>query len=169
MGGDSKGWQLQALKEIVMCNSEICELRKYKNGYNQYGDVYLTINSNLRAELVNEYDQCVAIIKQTEPDYVPNRINRTGKTGGCYVATCVYGSYDCPQVWTLRRFRDYELSKSWYGRLFIKIYYAISPKIVKLFGKTKWFNNMWKPKLDKMVAKLNEEGYDSTPYDDIEW
>lgn len=26
---------------------------------------------------------------------------------GCYVATCVYGSYDCPEVWTLRRFRDY--------------------------------------------------------------
>lgn len=24
------------------------------------------------------------------------------KTGGaCYIATCVYGSYDCPQVWTL--------------------------------------------------------------------
>ena len=27
---------------------------------------------------------------------------------GCYIATCVYGSYDCPQVLTLRRFRDYE-------------------------------------------------------------
>ena len=25
---------------------------------------------------------------------------------GCYIATCVYGSYDCPQVQTLRRFRD---------------------------------------------------------------
>lgn len=25
---------------------------------------------------------------------------------GCYIATCVYGSYDCPQVWILRRFRD---------------------------------------------------------------
>ena len=170
-GEDSKGWQLLALKEIVMCNSTICEPRRYESGYNQYGDVYsnTTINSNLRAELVTEYDQCVAIIKQSEPDYVPNQINRTGKSDGCYVATCVYGSYDCPQVWTLRRFRDYELSKSWYGRLFIKTYYAISPKIVKLFGKTKWFNNMWKPKLDKMVAKLNEEGYESTPYDDIKW
>ena len=28
------------------------------------------------------------------------------KKGGCYVATAVYGSYDCPQVWTLRRVRD---------------------------------------------------------------
>src|SRR5699024_12626084 len=23
-------------------------------------------------------------------------------SGGCYVATAVYGSYDCPEVWTLR-------------------------------------------------------------------
>lgn len=170
-GEDSKEWQLLALKEIVMCNSAICEPREYKSGYNQYGDIYsnTTINSNLRTELVNEYDQCVAIIKQTEPDYVPEQINRTGSSGGCYVATCVYGSYDCPQVWTLRRFRDYGLSKSWYGRLFIKTYYAISPTIVKMFGKTKWFNNMWKPRLDKMVKKLNKEGYNSTPYEDKNW
>ena len=38
--------------------------------------------------------------------------------GGCYVATCVYGSYDCPQVWTLRRFRDDTLGSTWYGRAF---------------------------------------------------
>ena len=31
---------------------------------------------------------------------------------GCYVATCVYGSYDCPQVWTLRRFRDNTLAET---------------------------------------------------------
>lgn len=44
---------------------------------------------------------------------------------GCYIATYVYGSYDCPQVWTLRRFRDYTLHETWYGRAFIKCYYAI--------------------------------------------
>lgn len=43
-------------------------------------------------------------------------------SGGCYIATCVYGSYDCPQVWTLRRFRDYTLDETWYGRLFIRCY-----------------------------------------------
>ena len=32
-------------------------------------------------------------------------------SGGCYVATAVYGSYDCPQVWTLRRYRDYTPQK----------------------------------------------------------
>ena len=26
---------------------------------------------------------------------------------GDYISTCVYGSYDCPEGWMLRRFRDY--------------------------------------------------------------
>lgn len=56
------------------------------------------------------------------------------KSGGCYVATAVYGSYDCPQVWTLRRYRDYTLAETWYGRAFIYTYYAISPTLVKWFG-----------------------------------
>ena len=30
---------------------------------------------------------------------------------GCYIATSIYGSYDCLEVWTLRRYRDYKLSK----------------------------------------------------------
>lgn len=87
-------------------------------------------------------------------------------SGGCYVATCVYGSYDCPEVWTLRRFRDYYLSKTWYGRAFIKLYYSVSPLIVKLFGKFVLFKKLWKPILDKMVISLNEKGYESTKYED---
>lgn len=85
---------------------------------------------------------------------------------GCYVATCVYGSYDCPEVWTLRRYRDNTLDTTWYGKLFIKTYYAVSPTVVKLFGNTKWFKSFWKTKLDRMVKKLQENGVEDTPYDD---
>jgi len=63
-------------------------------------------------------------------------------SSGCYIATAVYGSYDCPQVWTLRRFRDNMLAKTWYGRTLIRAYYAISPTIVKWFGKAEWFTNL---------------------------
>lgn len=90
-------------------------------------------------------------------------------SGGCYVATAVYGSYDCPQVWTLRRYRDYTLAETWHGRAFIKTYYAISPTLVKWFGHTKWFKKMWQGKLDKLVAKLQENGVESTPYEDKNW
>lgn len=90
-------------------------------------------------------------------------------SGACYVATAVYGSYDCPQVWTLRRFRDYTLAETWYGRAFIRTYYAISPTLVKWFGHTEWFKKMWKGKLDRMVATLNAEGVEDTPYEDKVW
>ena len=93
----------------------------------------------------------------------------TSSSVGCYVATAVYGSYDCPQVWTLRRYRDYSLAPTWYGRLFIALYYAISPTIVKWFGNTDWFNKMWKGRLDKMVKRLQEEGFENTPYEDKNW
>ena len=93
----------------------------------------------------------------------------TFKSGGCYVATCVYGSYNCPQVWTLRRYRDNTLAKTWYGRAFIHTYYAISPTIVKWFGNTTWFKKLWRGKLDKMVRKLNNKGVENTPYTDRSW
>lgn len=110
-------------------------------------------------------------IRQYEPSFqTPKQaIQATKKGGGCYVATAVYGSYDCPQVWTLRRYRDNTLASTWYGRLFIRTYYAVSPTIVKWFGETEWFKNMWRGKLDKMVSDLNEQGVEDTPYNDREW
>lgn len=88
---------------------------------------------------------------------------------GCYVATCVYGSYDCPQVWTLRRFRDETLAATWYGRAFIRCYYAVSPTLVRLFGGQRWFRAVWKPRLDGMVRRLNGQGVADTPYQDRSW
>ena len=92
--------------------------------------------------------------------------SRPSSSGGCYVATAVYGSYDCPEVWLLRRYRDYYLDKNFFGRLFIKIYYAISPTLVKWFGKAKWFKKLIKPILEKKIKKLKELGYSDTEYDD---
>ena len=99
----------------------------------------------------------------------PRRQWERKRKSGCYVATAVYGSYDCPQVWTLRRYRDYALAETWYGRAFIHTYYAVSPTLVKWFGRTAWFKNMWKPKLDRIVKELNNAGIESTPYQDRSW
>lgn len=84
--------------------------------------------------------------------------------GGCYVATSIYGSYDCPEVWTLRRFRDDTLAHSWFGRQFIRVYYAVSPRIVDLFGNSAWFHRLWKPVINLLVVKLQNNGVDSSPY-----
>ena len=101
------------------------------------------------------------------PQAAANPQGRSNKSsGGCYIATAVYGSYDCPQVWTLRCFRDYFLAGRWYGRAFIKFYYAVSPTMVKYFGETKLFKRYFKSRLDKFVSELNNHGYDDKPYCD---
>ena len=100
------------------------------------------------------------------PPPVAEKTAEQPKKSGCYVATAVYGSYDCPEVWTLRRFRDYSLAATLLGRLFIMFYYAISPALVKWFGNTKWFKKIWKALLDKMVEKLQRNGFENTPYQD---
>lgn len=91
---------------------------------------------------------------------------RPQNSGGCYVATCVYGSYDCPEVWTLRRFRDKYLKRSYWGRLFIKAYYAISPKVVSVFGSSTWFRSTTKTILSAFVYYLKRRGYSDNPYKD---
>ncbi|MFA5404886.1 MAG: CFI-box-CTERM domain-containing protein [Ignavibacteria bacterium] len=59
------------------------------------------------------------------------------KTEGCFIATVCYGSYDAYEVVVLRRLRDNVLNNFSCGRLFIKIYYAISPASAKLIDKSK--------------------------------
>lgn len=85
---------------------------------------------------------------------------------GCYIATCVYGSYDCPNVWVLRRFRDEVLRKSVIGRCIVSMYYFISPSLVNLFGNRPWFSRGWKPLLDFIVDKLISQGICDDPYTD---
>lgn len=116
----------------------------------------------------NHYDKNGHRTGGSDPGFLCG-YNHNNNTSGCYVATCVYGSYDCPQVWTLRRFRDNTLAKSIFGRVFIRTYYAVSPTIVKWFGETNWFQKLWRGPLDKLVSKLQADGVESTPYNDRNW
>ena len=85
----------------------------------------------------------------------------------CYIATCVYKTYDAKELYVLRRYRDKHLRRSWHGRLFIKFYYFNAPIVIKLFGRFKWFNKMWKKILDRKVKKLVKKGYLDCYYEDI--
>ena len=44
--------------------------------------------------------------------------------------------------------------------------YAISPVLVKWFGRTDWFKKLWKRPLDSMVKRLMSNGLADTPYQD---
>ena len=127
------------------------------------------------ADIFNDVDRDPA--EQPIPEYtftVPENatsvtVEATFIPTKCYIATSVYGSYDTPEVWTLRRFRDDVLGETWYGRLFIKAYYATSPTLVHWFGDAEWFQNFWRDKLDTLVDNLQEDGFESTPYQDKDW
>lgn len=142
--------------------------------------LFLPLNS--RAKDIEKLKGAYAEISRLDPNFTHDSIpdvepinspsidvNANSGSGGCYVATAVYGSYDCPEVWTLRRFRDYTLAETWYGRFFVRTYYKLSPVLVKWFGKSNWFKKLWKPVLDKIVKKLNCGGVANTPYNDRNW
>ena len=56
-------------------------------------------------------------------------------SGGCFVATAVYGSSLAPEVMTFRQFRDEVLLPSKLGSAFVQVYYFISPSVAKVISK----------------------------------
>ena len=157
----------------------LCEIAaiSYAKGYKGYvqlpGDIPENVQTAIRKYGNRAYNNAPEDVK---PYYYREmqRVQNTfleqpqvqEKKKGCYIATAVYGSYNCPEVWVLRRYRDNDLDSNIFGKMFIKIYYAISATVVKLIGKRKWFNTYWRKRLDRKVLRLKEKGYADTPYDD---
>ncbi|WP_394551814.1 CFI-box-CTERM domain-containing protein [Agromyces sp. MMS24-JH15] len=90
----------------------------------------------------------------------------SSSNNGCYVATSVYGSYDCPEVWALRRWRDAVLSQTEIGKAAIHVYYAVSPGLVRTFGGKRWFVSITRKPLDAFVSSLIRRGVSDAPYRD---
>jgi DNA-directed RNA polymerase subunit RPC12/RpoP len=150
------------LKHQVTYMVEKCKWLRYKgdsvwNG-SRYVDNYINtwVLDSVRQAAVAQYDECVAEIQKNDLNYQPPVIARTGytKSGGCYIATAVYGSYEAPEVMVLRKFRDEVLTKSLLGRVFIKTYYVLSPPVANWLKSAKRTNKIVKVLLDNLVNKL---------------
>lgn len=180
-------------KKIKQYKSGIRQIEIVQNGCAFLGEIRITSEQFLKIQkLVDEGNDSLAVTSIQEickcdsgpamyivhnfdtldfckpQSYIKTSPENTS-SGACYIATSVYGSYDCPQVWTLRRYRDNILAETWYGRAFIRIYYALSPSAVKYFGNINGIKKIWKSMLDPMVEKLNINGVESTPYEDKKW
>lgn len=90
----------------------------------------------------------------TPPNAAP--ASSPAKSEGCYIATAVYGSYDAPEVMTLRRFRDEVLAQSCFGRWFIRTYYRFSPPVAERLKNAGRINRFVRSILDKWVQRLNK-------------
>lgn len=75
--------------------------------------------------------------------------------GSCFVATAVYGSYDCPQVMALRRLRDERLLPDPLGRAAVSLYYAVGPYLAMVVGNLPWLSKAVRHILNAVVKKIN--------------
>ena len=175
----SKRWLLLDFGKATNIIEQLCWLESlgiahYTRDYNFDGNGCLLLHftdiakSCSLQQLYDVIDQKVTLsaIGKNPSNQQTCKSVANNNSNGCYIATCVYGSYDCPEVWALRRFRDQSLNRTLFGRLFIKIYYVISPKLVQWFGSTRWFRFLCRKGLDPFVQKLKASGYKSSPYDD---
>jgi uncharacterized protein YqiB (DUF1249 family) len=88
------------------------------------------------------------------------------KSGGCYIATMAYGSYEHPQVMVLRQFRDETLDKSQFGRWFIKTYYHYSPKLVEKLEDKEVINKAIRKLLNQFIKLISRlQNYRRTKLD----
>ena len=139
--------------------------------------VFATITSNVNTGKLMVFERVFKRL-QTSPREIEISLEQARKgiihsikdkyksSSGCYIATAVYGSYNSPQVRVLRRYRDNILSKTKLGKIFIKVYYCLSPTLVKYFGSTMIVQRYLRKKLDKKVEVLLSKGVDDSPYYD---
>lgn len=111
-------------------------------------------------ELKSRFNQNKSIISgiQTQLNQITSRAtsysssrSSSSSSEGCYIATIAYGSYEHPQVIELRKFRDNTLSKSSFGRGFIKTYYKYSPKLVEHLKDKPIVNQIIKSILNTLI------------------
>ena len=165
--GESSVPDLTHQTDLILDVHYSCRLYENKRWKERNNRVLFINNSNNRLEEISMAKRRYKPPRGSKSERYEYKMRKMKKhSSGCYIATSVYGSYDCPEVWTLRRFRDNTLSKSWFGRAVIRIYYAVSPSIVKWFGSKSWFKNIWRAKLDRIVQLLKKQGVEDTPYED---
>lgn len=137
------------------------------HGFDHYDAGGKVIGSSARGAL-DKYEHTFISSGRTGTGSVGKNSTDVKNGGACYIATCVYGSYDTPELWIFRRFRDGYLGSRGWGRAFIRVYYAVSPVLVFLFGRSHWFRSFWRRVLDRIAADLRKKGYEDTRYSDID-
>lgn len=91
-------------------------------------------------------------------DSLKSQVSSTSRPGGggCFIATVSYGSYEHPSVRKLRNFRDTILQNYKAGRVFIKIYYYISPKIAEYMREKAFLKKLTRRFIDLFINKFGK-------------
>jgi len=83
-----------------------------------------------------------------------NVFGKGGKSGGCFIATAVYGSPFENEVMVLKNFRDNWLMQYKVGKTFVKLYYWLSPPLANQIAKNDFLRKITKSFLIIPLLKL---------------
>jgi hypothetical protein len=138
---------------------KVALILKLKNKVDQAWGIVQTIgemdiSSELRTHYTNNRSSLYSLKNQLA-DVKASSSTSSSSSNGCYIATMAYGDYDHPQVLVLRKFRDEKLSKSAFGRGFIKTYYRYSPMLVEKLKNYDYINRSIRKILNLIIKLIN--------------
>ncbi len=136
--------ELQANKQVYGSNSALTgatpadvdlALQYINRSLEHYPEnaIYLNLKALLLWEGKGNKDEAAKLLEKAaslKPSDIDIQNNlKAIKTSGCFVATAAFGTPLAEEINILRQWRDGMLSKSFAGKLFILIYYAVSPSL----------------------------------------
>lgn len=107
--------------------------------------------SDLRHQFNTNKDSLNSILGQLNSIQSRAQRQTSSSSGGCYIATMAYGSYEHTQVIELRKFRDSVLIEYALGRRFINFYYKHSPRLVEILKDKLYINSVIKSMLNLLI------------------
>lgn len=134
-----------------------------KNGFNihVYNHFENIIGFKMSDDTLEKYKTNRTIIRTNkaieESNHLGLRNHQSSNSGGCYIATMVYGDYDHPKVIILRNFRDNFLNHYKLGKSFIKFYYKYSPGWVRMLEDNGFINKSIKKTLNLLIKIFNQK------------
>ena len=131
------------LKNLILKNKEI--VNQKKKLFEKQPSIALTLK---------KMDSMSNFIKSKKDSKLSMTNQEKNTSEGCYIATMVYGNYNHSQVKELRKFRDNILIPNTIGKIFVKIYYRISPKLVEKLKNRKNIHSYLKLILDQLVKLI---------------
>ena len=120
-------------------------------------DILASMSSfDMSSELRNKVNADKSTLQniRTQMTFATASRSSATKSEGCYIATLVYGSYDHQQVLQLRKFRDEKLAASYAGRIFIALYYKISPQLVKVLKNKPTIHSIIRSLLNTFIGAI---------------
>jgi hypothetical protein len=97
-----------------------------------------------------------ATLARARGDEAHQTLNKVVEDKRCYVASHLYGE-DHHVTDFLRHYRDHHLSRNWYGRAFIKVYYSLSPTLVTLSGRSAIIENLLSSMVSRIVISIQRK------------